>query len=183
MSTKTLKLGSKIPNFSLKGIDGKTYDLDSFKDKKALIIIFSCNHCPYVQAYQQRMVEIQKDYFDKGVAVAAINSNDDLNYPDDSFENMIRRAEEANFNFPYLRDEDQSAAKAFDATHTPEIFLFNENRELAYHGKIDDNWQDENKVKNKYLRDALDELLSGKEISVPETFSIGCTIKWKQEFV
>ncbi len=179
MATKTLKIGSKLPDFNLKCVDGKFYSPNSFADKKALVIIFSCNHCPYVQAYEDRIILIQKDYAEKGVAVAAINSNDDSQYEEDSFEEMVKRSEERNFNFPYLRDDDQSAAKAFDASHTPEIFLFNRERELAYHGKIDDNWREPEKVKSMYLRSALDELLAGEKISVPETFSIGCTIKWK----
>ena len=180
MATNTLKIGSPAPDFNLMGIDGKKYSLASFKDKKSLIVIFSCNHCPYVQAYEDRMKQIQKDYQSKGVEVIAINSNEDKGYPEDSFENMKKRATELNFNFLYLRDEDQSVARAYDATHTPEIFLFNGNRKLAFHGKIDDNWQEPNKVQNNYLRNALDELLAGKEISVPETFTIGCTIKWKK---
>jgi len=180
MATNNLEIGSTAPDFNLIGIDDKKYSLDSFKDKNALIIIFSCNHCPYVQAYEERIIKIQQDYADKGVVVVAINSNEDVNYPDDSFENMKKRAAEKNFNFPYLRDEDQSVARAYDATHTPEIFLFDENRKLAFHGKIDDNWQEPDKVQSHYLHDSLDELLAGKEISVPETFTIGCTIKWKK---
>ena len=180
MATNNLRIGSPAPDFDLIGLDDRKYSLDSFKEKKALIIIFSCNHCPYVQAYEDRIIKIQKDYAEKGVAVIAINSNEDVNYPDDSFENMKKRAAERNFNFLYLRDEDQSIARAYDATHTPEIFLFNVDRKLAFHGKIDDNWQEPDKVQNHYLQDALDELLAGKEISVPETFTIGCTIKWKK---
>ena len=179
MATNTLKIGSSSPEFELRNIDGKRYSLSSFADKKALIVIFSCNHCPYVQAYEGRIKQIQEDYKDKGVLVIAINSNEDKNYPDDSFENMKKRAAEQKFNFLYLRDEDQSVARAFDATHTPEIFLFDKERKLAFHGKIDDNWQEPGKVQNHYLKNALDELLAGKEISVPETFTIGCTIKWK----
>ena len=180
MATNNLKIGSLAPEFNLDGIDGKKYSLSSFTDTNALIIIFSCNHCPYVQAYEGRMKQIQEDYNGKGVTVVAINSNEDVNYPDDSFENMKKRAAEQRFNFLYLRDEDQSVARAYDATHTPEIFLFDKERKLAFHGKIDDNWQEPNKVQNHYLRNALDELLDGKEISVPETFTIGCTIKWKK---
>jgi len=179
MATNTLKLDSSAPGFELPNIDDKKYSLSSFADKKALIIIFSCNHCPYVQAYESRIKQIQEDYKDKGVTVVAINSNEDKNYPDDSFENMKNRAAEQKFNFLYLRDEDQSVARAFDATHTPEIFLFDKEKKLAFHGKIDDNWQEPNRVQNHYLKNALDELLAGKEISVPETFTIGCTIKWK----
>jgi len=179
MAKNTLKIGSNAPGFDLPNIDGKRYSLNSLADKKALIIIFSCNHCPYVQAYEGRIKQIQDEYKDKGVTVVAINSNEDKNYPDDSFENMKKRAAEQKFNFLYLRDEDQSVARAYDATHTPEIFLFDKERKLAFHGKIDDNWQEPNKVQNHYLKNSLDELLTGKEISVPETFTIGCTIKWK----
>lgn len=179
MATNTLSIGSKIPAFKLKAVDDEIYSLDSFKESKGLIIIFSCNHCPYVQAYEERIILLQDDYRNKGVSVLAINSNEDENYPEDSFENMIERAAEKKFNFIYLRDEDQTVAKSFDATHTPEIFLFNEERKLVYHGKIDDNWQEPEKVVNHYLRNALDEMLTGKEISIPETYSIGCTIKWK----
>ena len=180
MATNTLSIGSKIPAFKLKAVDGEIYLLDSFKESKGLIIIFSCNHCPYVQAYEERIISLQDDYRNKGISILAINSNEDINYPEDSFESMIQRAAERKFNFIYLRDEDQTVAKAFDATHTPEIFLFNEERKLVYHGKIDDNWQEPEKVVNHYLRNALDEMLTGKEVSIPETYSIGCTIKWKR---
>ena len=180
MATDKLKLGSPAPDFNLIGVDDKNYSLNSFADIDALIIIFSCNHCPYVKAYEGRMKQLQEDYANKGAAIVAINSNDAVNYPEDSFEEMKKRAEIENFNFVYLRDEEQSIAKAYDATHTPEIFLFDKERKLAFHGKIDDNWQEPDKVVNNYLRDALDELLERKEISVPETFTIGCTIKWKK---
>jgi peroxiredoxin len=174
-----LKIGAEAPGFKLPGVDGKEYDLNYFSDKKAIIVIFSCNHCPYVQAYEDRIKAIQGDYSGKGAAVIAINSNEDKAYPEDSFGNMKIRAKERQFNFPYLRDEEQTTAKAYGASHTPEIFLFDENRKLVYQGKIDDNWQYPDKVKSQYLRNAIDELLAGKEISVPETYSIGCTIKWK----
>jgi peroxiredoxin len=180
LATNNLKIGSPAPDFDLPCVDGKKYSLNSFADKKALIVVFSCNHCPYVQAYEDRIKQIQSDYANKGVSVVAINSNEDKGYPEDSFENMKKRAAEQKFNFLYLRDENQSVAHAYDATHTPEIFLFNKDRKLAFHGKIDDNWQEPKKVQNHYLRNALDELLAGKEISVPETFTIGCTIKWKK---
>lgn len=180
MATNKLSIGSKAPDFNLKGIDGNNYSLESFEDAEGLVIIFSCNHCPYVHAYESRIKAVQGDYKKRGITIIAINSNDDKNYPEDSFENMKKRAEEQKFNFLYLRDEDQSVAKAFDATHTPEIFLFDSERKLAYSGKIDDNWQEPDKVVNHYLRNAIDELLEGKKISVPETYSIGCTIKWKK---
>ncbi len=178
MVTNTLKIGSSAPYFKLLAVDGNTYSLDSFKDKEALIVIFSCNHCPYVRAYEDRIIQIQNDYRDR-LQIVAINSNDTTNYPEDSFEEMIKRSKEKNFNFPYLRDETQEVAKAYGATHTPEIFLFDKERKLVFHGKIDDNWQEPSKVKTPYLRNAIEELLANKPISVPETFTIGCTIKWK----
>lgn len=180
MATDKLKIGSQAPDFGLLGVDNKLYSLHSFDDKKILIVIFSCNHCPYVQAYEQRIISIQEDFADKGVQIVAINSNEDVNYPEDSFDEMIKRSKEKQFNFPYLRDETQEIAKVYGATHTPEIFLFDQERKLRYHGKIDDNWKEPEKVKYQYLRDAIKEVLEGKEVSIPETFSIGCTIKWKQ---
>lgn len=179
MIDNKLKIDSTAPDFSLKSVDGKTYSLSSFTNKKILIIIFSCNHCPYVQAYEQRIIDLQKEFENSGVQIVAINSNDDTQYPEDSFEEMKKRAAEKKFNFPYLRDETQAVATAYGATHTPQIFLFDENRKLKYQGKIDDNWQEPDKAKSKYLRDAILEVLNEKEVSVPETFSIGCTIKWK----
>lgn len=179
MATDMLKIGSQAPNFNLPAVEGKTYSLDSFKDKKLLVVVFSCNHCPYVQAYEDRIKRIQVDYKDQ-LQVVAINSNEDINYPEDSFEEMKKRANQKQFNFPYLRDETQEIAKAYGSTHTPEIFLFDNDRKMVFHGKIDDNWQDEKNAKSKYLRNAIDEMLAGKSISVPETFTIGCTIKWKR---
>ena len=179
MQENKLKMDSLIPGFSLTGVDDKTYSLNDFSDKKILIVIFSCNHCPYVQAYEDRIMELQNEFEKDGVQIIAINSNDDIKYADDSFDEMKKRAATRGFNFPYLRDETQDAAKAFGATHTPQIFLFNNERKLKYEGKIDDNWQEPDKVKSKYLRDAILEVLVEKEVSVPETFSIGCTIKWK----
>lgn len=170
----------KAADFNLPGVDGKSHSLADLKDKKAVIVIFSCNHCPYVQAYDDRIIEIQKDYAPKGVQVVAINSNEADNYPEDSFDNMVIRAKDRKFNFLYLRDDSQSVARAYGATHTPHIFLFDQNRGLKYTGKIDDNWQDPKRVQKRYLRDALDAVLSGKSPAEPETFAIGCTIKWRK---
>jgi peroxiredoxin len=168
------------PDFSLKGVDGKPYSLASFKDAKALVIVFSCNHCPYAKAYEGRLIAIQKDYAAKDVRIVAINSNDDKGYPEDSFENMVKRAKDKNFNFPYLRDDTQQIAKAYGATHTPHLFVFGPDRHLAYTGKIDDNWENASAVKQQFLRDALDAIIAGKAPAQPETFAIGCTIKWRR---
>lgn len=179
MIDNKLKIDSLAPDFSLKDVHDKIYTLNSFSGKNILIIIFSCNHCPYVQAYEDRIMLLQKEFEKDGVQIVAINSNDDAKYPDDSFDEMKKRAANKKFNFPYLRDETQDIAKAYGATHTPQIFLFDKDRKLKYQGKIDDNWQESEKVKSAYLRDAILEVLNKKEVSVPETFSIGCTIKWK----
>ncbi len=178
MNAITLPIGGPLPQFSLPAIDGNNYSNNSFGNKKLLCIIFSCNHCPYVQAYEQRIMDLQNEFREE-MQIVAINSNDEENYPEDSFENMVRRAEEKKFNFVYLRDEDQTIAEKFGATHTPEVFLFGEDRTLIYRGKIDDNWKEPENVVHRYLREAILEYLEGVEISVPETFSIGCTIKWK----
>jgi len=179
MKTEQLHITDTMPAFqNLRGIDGKIYASGDFKNN-ILVIVFSCNHCPYVQAYEDRMMTFQREYAAKGIQLVAINSNEIENYPDDSYEKMVERAKMRGFNFFYLRDEDQSAANAFGATHTPQFFVFDKNRKLRYSGKMDDNWKEPQSVKETYLKDAVDALLAGKEIKVAETFSIGCTIKWK----
>jgi peroxiredoxin len=174
-----LKIGDRAPGFSLLGVDGKSYGLEDFKDKKAVIVMFSCNHCPYVKAYEDRFVEIQGDYKEKGVVLVAINSNDDRIYPEDSFENMKVRAKQKGFNFPYLRDKTQKVARAYGAERTPEVFVFDEKRVLRYHGRIDDNVYEPSQVRQHYLRDALDALLKGRKVPVEDTEPVGCTVKWK----
>lgn len=175
---KKIQLGDNAPDFNLPGVDGKNYSLASFKDKKILVVIFSCNHCPYVQAYEDRMVAIQKDYASKGVALVAINANDEVNYPEDSFENMKTRAKEKRFNFPYLSDKEQKVANAYGGECTPHVFVFDKERKLRYMGRIDDNWRDLKAVKSHDLRNALDDLLAGRDVKVPKTHAIGCSIKW-----
>jgi len=175
-----MKNGAEAPEFrNLPGVDGKNYALADFSAAKALVIFFSCNHCPYVQAYEDRIMALQKEFRPKGVEFIAINSNDATNYPDDSFENMVKRAKERNFNFTYLRDDSQAVAKAYGASHTPHLFLFNEERQLSYTGRIDDNWQEPAKVTKQYLREAISALINGREPETKETFAVGCTIKWK----
>ncbi len=179
MKGQPIPIGTKTPDFSLTGTDGKVYSLTSFAYKKLLIIIFTCNHCPYVHAYEDRIKQFQRNYSERGVQIVAINSNDDSSHPEDSFERMITRAKIKKYNFPYLRDESQETAKAFGASHTPEVFLFDQKRNLVYYGKIDDNWKQPEKVVSRYLKDAVEETLQNKSVSVPETYAIGCTIKWK----
>jgi len=180
MVTNLLRVGSSSPGFeTLPATDGKKYSLGDFSDKKILVVVFSCNHCPYVQAYEDRMINLQREYALRGIQLIAINSNETVHYPEDNFDEMVKRAKKKGFNFPYLRDEDQSVAEAFGATHTPEFFVLDQQRVLRYHGKMDDNYQSAADVKVHYLRDAVDALLAGKDVKQPETYSIGCTIKWR----
>jgi peroxiredoxin len=175
----TLELGSQAPAFSLPGTDGKTHSLESFKDAKALCVVFSCNHCPYVQAYEGRFKALQADFGPRGFQLVAINSNDADNYPEDGFDAMVVRSKEQGFNFPYLRDEDQSVAKAYGAVRTPHVFLFDAERKLAYLGRIDDSWDKPEKVSRRELAEAIEDLLAGRPVKVAETFAVGCTVKWK----
>jgi peroxiredoxin len=174
-----LAIGDEIIPFKLPGTDGAEHSTDDFADKQALVVIFSCNHCPYVRAWEDRMVEVQKDYADKGVQLIAVNANDDVKYPEDSFEEMKKRAAEKGFNFPYLRDETQEVARAYGAERTPEVFVFDRDRKLRYHGAIDDNYENPQLVRRSYLREALDALLAGSEVPTAETPPVGCTIKWR----
>jgi peroxiredoxin len=175
-----MKTGTAAPDFqNLPGVDGKTYSLKDFSADAVLVVIFSCNHCPYVQAYEDRLMALQREFAGKGVRFVAINSNDATSHPDDSFDNMVRRAKERQFNFLYLRDESQIVARAFGATHTPHLFVFDRERRLRYTGRVDDNWQDPSKVTKLPLHDALSALTSGQTPPEAETFAIGCTIKWK----
>jgi peroxiredoxin len=174
-----IKVGSKAPAFDLPGVDGRNYSLASFADKEAVVVIFSCNHCPYVVANEDRMMQIQSDYAARGVQLVAICSNNAATHPADSFENMKQRAAEKGFNFPYLRDESQEVARAYGASVTPEVFVVDKTGTVVYHGRIDDNAMEPAKVKRHDLREALDELLAGKPISVTNTEPVGCSVKWK----
>ncbi len=174
-----LPMESDIIDFSLPATDGKTYSPSDFADKKVLVIIFMCNHCPYVKAIIDRLISIQADYADKGVQLIGINSNESEDYPEDSFENMKKCVEEIGINFMYLHDEKQVTAKAYQAQCTPDIYVFDENRKLTYHGRIDDNWQDESSARKQELREALDMILAGNPITEEQHPSIGCSIKWK----
>lgn len=174
----TLEIGAKGPDFNLKGVDGKMHSLADYADKKAVVIIASCNHCPTVIQYEDRMVEIQRDYADKGVQLIAINGNETDGHPTDTFEHMVERAKDKGFNFTYLRDDTQDTLRAYGAVRTPEVFVLGPDGTLAYHGAIDDNPDSPSSVKKQYLRDALDEILAGKPVSVAKTVSVGCTVKW-----
>lgn len=172
------QIGDPAPAFRLPGVDGRVYGLEDFAHRAVLVVIFSCNHCPYVQAYEQRLIDIQDDYGRRGVQLVAINANDDTAYPEDSFDRMVERAAARGYNFPYLRDASQEVARAYGATHTPHLFVYDAARRLRYTGKIDDNWQQPAAVTRHYLRETLDALLQAREPAEARTHAIGCTIKW-----
>jgi peroxiredoxin len=175
-----LSIGEVSPNFEdLLGVDGTRYSLASFRDKPVLVVVFSCNHCPYVQAYERRMMAIQRDYRNE-VHLVAINSNDELSYPDDSYPKMVERAKELGFNFQYLRDADQKVVTAYGAVCTPHVFVFDAERILRYRGRIDDS-KDASLVKTHDLRNALDDILAKKAVRTPDTKPFGCSIKWYAE--
>lgn len=174
-----LKPGAPAPDFSLPGTDGKTHSLASFKDKPVLVVCFSCNHCPYVQAAEDRMIAFQRDFGPRGVQLVCINPNDDTVYPEDSFEGMKQRAKARGFNFAYLRDESQAVARAYGAQCTPEFFVFGKDRKLVYHGRIDDGYKEAAKAGKHDLREAAEAALVGKAVAEPVTMAMGCSIKWK----
>ena len=181
MNTNNLKLKivDKAPEFNLPGVDGKAYTLESFRGKRFLAIIFMCNHCPYVQGSIERIKQIQSDYGIKGVQVVGINSNDEINYPEDNFDKMIEYAKSRKYNFTYLRDEDQRVANTYGAQCTPECFVFDEHRKLRYHGRVDDSPKDESKATVNDLRNAVDALVHNRKVDIELTPAIGCSIKWK----
>ena len=175
----TLQLGAQAPDFSLPGVDGRVYSLADFKDAKLLIVVFSCNHCPYVLGSEDRLKQLVSDYAPKGVKLIAINSNETEHHPTDSFAHMKTHAAEQGLNWPHVRDESQQVARAYGALRTPHYYVFDAARKLRYTGRMDDNPRDPRKAKTRELRDALDALLTGKAPTVPLTNPIGCNVKWQ----
>ncbi len=173
-----LALSAPCPSFELVGTDDKTHSLASF-GSKILVVIVSCNHCPYVIAYEPRMVAIANEYMAKGVGFLAVNANDATRYPDDGMQPMKNRAKERGFPFPYVRDDSQAFVRALGARFTPEVYVFDAERKLRYHGRIDDNHRDLSRVTSHDLRNALDALLTDKDPPVTETTAFGCSVKWK----
>jgi peroxiredoxin len=169
----TLSLGDEAPGFTLPGVDGETHSLADY-DGQPVAVIFSCCHCPYVMAWEERINDVARDYAGRA-AIVAINSNDHLG---DSFEEMQRRAEERGFVFPFLRDESQEVAAAYQAARTPEAFVFDGEHRLVYHGAPDSDHRDPNGAE-PYLRRAFDAALAGRDPAVAQTPPVGCTIKWR----
>ena len=188
---KTLEIGASAPDFKLKGIDGKIYTLASFKNAKILVIVFTCNHCPTAQAYEDRIISLRKDYSNKNVDVVAVNPNDpkairldELGYTDmsDTYEEMKLRAQKKHFNFPYLYDgETQAMAKAYGPVATPHVFIFDKNRKLRYQGRID-NMEKPTKTPTSFdARNAIDDLLNNRNVAVQTTKVFGCSVKWAEK--
>jgi peroxiredoxin len=175
-----LPLGTTAPDFQLPDTNGKIVSLADFKGAPALLVLFICNHCPYVKHIRAELAELGRDFLAKGVAIVAISSNDAKNYPDDSPEKMKQEVKSAGYTFPYLYDETQSVAKAYRAACTPDIFLFDKNQKLVYRGQLDESRPGNDiPVTGEDLRAALDAVLAGTPVSENQTPSIGCNIKWK----
>jgi peroxiredoxin len=175
--TPDASLGMKAPAFTLPATDGKTYSLDDFDGAKARLVLFICNHCPYVIAIEDRLRKLAFSFANKPVKFLAISSNDASVKPADSFEKM----KEKDYPFPYLYDESQSVAKAYGAVCTPDFFLFNETNTLVYRGRLDDSWKDAKAVTREELRAAIEDLLNGRAPSPLQKPSMGCSLKWKPE--
>lgn len=175
----TLPIGAQAPDFHLPATDGKTYSLDSFSASPYLVISFTCNHCPYVIGSDEVTRQTVEKFKDKGVAFVGINSNSEKTYAEDSFENMVKRMEEHHFPWIYLRDETQETAKAYGALRTPHFYVFDHERKLVYTGRGVDSPRDAEKITVNDLDRTLDELTSGRSISVPLTNPIGCNVKWE----
>jgi peroxiredoxin len=182
----TLSIGQPPPDFDLPGVDGKRHSLATLGACHALVVVFSCNHCPYVVGSEDRMIRFALEYAPRGVKFVAINSNETDNHPADSFEHMVRRAKEKNYPFPYLRDESQDVARAYGALRTPHYFLFGREGDdqcgpwrLRYTGRMDDNPRNPGMERTHELVDAVEAVLAGRRPPVQATNPIGCNVKWK----
>jgi peroxiredoxin len=175
------EIGSRVTDFKLKNVDGNFISLSDQSENKGYIIVFTCNTCPWARAYEQRIIDLHGKYADKGYPVVAIQPNDPGISSGDSFEEMQKRAKEKNYPYPYVLDDKQEMALAFGATKTPDVFIVekgNGGYYLKYKGTIDDNPRDGSKAESKYVENAVDQLLAGKEVEKNSTKGIGCSIKW-----
>jgi thiol-disulfide isomerase/thioredoxin len=182
-STGGLALGSKVPaavaKTKMKNVDGKMVSITDVTGKAGTLVIFTCNHCPFAKDWEQRIVELANTYAGKGIGVVLVNANDPTTHAEDGFEEMQARAKSRGMKIPYVVDDTSGVARAFGASVTPEAFLFDKGGKLAYHGTIDDNRKESDKVKVRYLKDALDAVVTGKAPAVPETKGLGCGIKYR----
>ncbi len=175
-----LELGTPAPDFALKSTEGETVRLADFDGSKALLVIFMCNHCPYVIHLREAFTQFANEYMPRGLAIVGINSNDVENYPADSFEKMIEEKKAAGYPFPYLYDETQEVAKAYRAACTPDFYLFDADRKLVYRGQWDDSRpRNDLPVTGKEMRAAVEAVLAGQPVEIEQKPSMGCNIKWK----
>lgn len=175
------EIGDKATNFNLLNVDGEFVSLDDYRDAEGFIVIFTCNHCPYSKLYEDRIIELNENFNEQGYPVIAINPNDSIKEPADSYSKMIVRADEKGFEFPYLLDADQSIAKAYGATRTPHVFILQKSDDgliVKYIGAIDDNSKSPDAVEDRYVYNAVNNILNEKPIYPNFTKAIGCTIKW-----
>ena len=173
-----LPLGAPCPDFRLPAVDGQIHARDDFRGAPALVVLFICNHCPYVQAIEDRLIALQRDYAPRGVQLVGICSNDPTDYPDDRPDRLLARWRAKGYGFPYLIDTGQGVARAFKAVCTPDMYVFDREFRLAYHGRLDDDWQHPTKVTRQDMRAALDAVLAGQPVPTEQPPSIGCSIKW-----
>jgi peroxiredoxin len=177
--TPSPDLGRDCPDFRLPATDGKTYSKSEFFNGRPVVIMFICNHCPYVKAIEDRLVVLGRDLKERGIPVVAISSNDAVKYPDDSFEAMKKKSLEKNYPFPYLYDESQSVAREFGAVCTPDFFVYDKAGKLAYRGRLDDSWKDPSLVTKRELYEAVMALNDGRPAPTNQAPSMGCSLKWK----
>jgi thiol-disulfide isomerase/thioredoxin len=182
-STGGLALGTKVPasvaKTKMKNVDGKMLSIADVAGKSGTLVIFTCNHCPFAKAWEERIVDLGNSYAAKGIGVVLVNANDPTTHPEDGFAEMQARAKSRGMKIPYVVDDTSAVARAFGASVTPEAFLFDKTGKLAYHGTIDDNRQEPGQVKARYLKDALDAVVAGKAPAVSETKGLGCSIKFR----
>ncbi len=177
--TPAPELGAHCPDFTLKGIDGRTYSREDFSGD-AFLAMFICVHCPYVVAVEDRLLTLAREFAGKPLKIAAICSNDGVRYPADSFNSMKKHATDKGYPFPYLHDETQDVARAFGAVCTPDFFLYDSKFRLAYRGRLDDSWKDPSAVRSQELKAAIETLLKGEIPKAEQKSSMGCSIKWKE---
>lgn len=174
-------IGSYAPDFELPGTDGAVHHLRQYLQRfRAVGVVFMCNHCPYVQLYLERLMQLQGEFASAGATLVGINSNDDRQYPEDSFENMKAFVGQHHLNFPYLRDVTQDVATSFGASRTPEVFLLDQTGIIRYCGAIDDSPQDPASVRQSYLREAIAQVLASDPVTLSSTSAIGCSLKWRE---
>jgi peroxiredoxin len=172
-------IGLPCPDFRLPSVvDGKMFSLEDFKTDQPLVVVFMCNHCPYVKAVEDRLIRLGQDLKKLGIPMLAICANDETHEPEDRLENLRKRAESKNYSFPYLHDKTQEVAKSFGALCTPDYFVYDKSLKLAYRGRLDDSWKDEAKATRRELFEAAKALQEGRPAPEQQTPSMGCSIKW-----